>query len=85
MATQRIKESYDKENPPYPLLSSKKVNSLEESTPKKKILGEPFQTQIEDEETRENSPLGDRLMQRKRAFQEQRKLKEEFSLKLFDC
>ena len=85
MASQRIRETYDKENPPHPLLSNKKASSLEEPPLKKKILGEPFQVQVIENEMEEDDPIGEWMMQRKRAFQEKRKQNTDFSMKLFEC
>ena len=82
---QRIRETYDKENPPHPFLLSKKTSSFEEPPLKKKILGEPFQLQIVEDETGKDDPIGEWMMQRKRAFQAQRKQNDGFAMKLYEC
>lgn len=80
---QRISEEFDKENPPHPTLASKKSNAPEELQLKKTVLGENPQIVSKEpiEEECPSSPIGDRLLKRKRQFQS--KPSHGFMIKLF--
>lgn len=45
---QKNKETFDKENPPHPTLGLKKLNSVDETTTKKTVLGNTAQTCVID-------------------------------------
>ena len=84
---QRTSETFDKENPPHPLSSHKKNAPSIETTQKKAVLGENTQVIVPDpvEEECPSSPIGDRLMMRKRKNQAKRKTTDTFGFKLFQC
>ena len=63
------KEFCDKENPPHPTFSLKKLNSVEEAPLKKTVLGDSSQV-LHIEEEAETDTIGARLIMRKRESQQ---------------
>lgn len=64
----RTKDLCDKENPPHPTTSLKKLNSFEEVPMKKTVLGDSSQQYLAEEDI-EQDTVGARLMTRKREMQ----------------
>lgn len=83
---QRSSITFDKENPPHPTTSHKKNVLSVEITQKKAVLGENTQlVSTEPAEECPSSPIGERLMQRKRRNQAKKKTTESLGFRLFEC
>lgn len=84
------KDLCDKENPPHPLPTLKKLNTAEEAPLKKVILGDSTTQAVKVDDDPEADSIGARLVLKKRESQkENQKGKEtgkgEFCLKLIKC
>lgn len=66
------KDLCDKENPPHPVSTLKKLNSVEEVPLKKTVLGDSTQV-YQAEEDAEADTIGGRLMMKKRQMQKDAK------------